>query len=90
MFPKKEGTPLLIRIGGENMKRILAYFFLLITILCILGSILLVIEGIMLGNALRAANASGHAYLPLVIMRGMLVALLLIGAICFLLFLICK
>lgn len=72
------------------MKRILAYFFLVIVILCILGCILLVIEGIMLSNTLQAANASGHEYLPLVMMRGMLVSLLLIGAICFLLFLICK
>lgn len=72
------------------MKRILAWFFLAIFILCILGCILLVIDGIMLSNELEATNASGHEYLPLMMMRGLVVFLLMVGAICFLLFLICK
>lgn len=72
------------------MKRILACFFLVIFILCMLGCILLVIDAIMLSNELAENNASGHEYLPLVMMRGLVVSLLVIGVICFLLFLIFK
>lgn len=72
------------------MKRILAYFFLLITVLCALGCIILAIGSIMLSNELQAANAGGHEYLPLVVSYGILVSFLVIGTISFLLFLLCK